>query len=78
MLWEKVPKEYKSKTCYSDFWEAYQLVIPAEQHHACGKEEGQTNHILNHRRVETQIFNTTAHLLSPNVRQNHLIPKVTP
>jgi insertion element IS1 protein InsB len=45
MLWEKVPQEYKSKTCYSDFWEAYQLVIPADQHHACGKEEGQTNHV---------------------------------
>ena len=32
-------------TCYSDFWEAYQAVIPAEQHRAVGQETGETAHV---------------------------------
>ena len=39
----KIPADYKALACYSDFWNAYQKVIPPEQHHACGKEEGETN-----------------------------------
>jgi insertion element IS1 protein InsB len=31
--------------CYSDFWKAYQLVIPSDQHQAVGKESGLTNHV---------------------------------
>ncbi|NJM07054.1 hypothetical protein HC891_14065 [Candidatus Gracilibacteria bacterium] len=30
---------------YTDFWQAYQAVIPDGQHVAGGKETGQTNHI---------------------------------
>ena len=41
-LWERVPAGYRAGHCYTDFWEAYQLVIPAEQHTAAGKESGQT------------------------------------
>jgi IS1 family transposase len=29
----------------SDFWEAYQLVIPSQQHTAAGKERGLTAHV---------------------------------
>ncbi len=32
-------------TCYNDFWQAYQKVIPGNQHHAVGKEPGETAHI---------------------------------
>src|SRR5437868_3970756 len=35
-LWGEVPERYKKATCYSDFWEAYQGVIPQEQHEANG------------------------------------------
>jgi insertion element IS1 protein InsB len=44
-LWGEVPERYKKATCYSDFWEAYQGVIPQEQHEATGKEEGETCHV---------------------------------
>ncbi len=36
---------YRAATCYSDFREAYQGVIPDEQHEAVGKEEGETSHV---------------------------------
>lgn len=45
LLWAKVPKTYKTKMCYSDFWHSYEQVLPKEQHQACGKNEGQTNHV---------------------------------
>src|SRR5919109_4931 len=32
-------------TCYSDFWRAYQAVIPDDQHIAVGKETGETAHV---------------------------------
>ncbi len=44
-LWRAIPKGYKRAPCYSDFWEAYQEVIPEGQHEATGKEEGETSHI---------------------------------
>ena len=44
-LWHKIPSDYQSLMCYSDSWDSYQKVIPASQHQACGKEEGQTNHV---------------------------------
>ncbi len=44
-LWEKIPPDYKNLMCYSDLWDSYQKVIPTEQHHAGGKEEGETNHV---------------------------------
>ncbi|BCM90970.1 hypothetical protein IAD21_02833 [Abditibacteriota bacterium] len=45
LLWAKVPQEYKTQMCYSDFWHSYPKVVPKEQHHACAKQEGQTNHV---------------------------------
>lgn len=44
-LWARVPAAYRTAHCYSDFWEAYQQVLPDEQHTACGKETGQTAHV---------------------------------
>ncbi len=44
-LWEQIPSAYRRGHCYSDFWEAYQLVIPSEQHTAAGKETGFTAHV---------------------------------
>ena len=39
-LWEQVPAPWRTATCYTDFWGAYQAVIPAAQHVAAGKERG--------------------------------------
>ena len=44
-LWGKVPAEYRAAIFYSDFWKAYQQVLPQAQHQAVGKESGQTNHM---------------------------------
>ena len=44
-LWQRIPDGYKACTSYSDFWEAYQKVFPAESHHSVGKETGQTAHV---------------------------------
>ena len=44
-LWEQVPAPWREATCYSDFWEAYQAVLPAQQHVAVGKESGETAHV---------------------------------
>ncbi len=44
-LWERIPAAYRSGLCFTDFWEAYQNVIPPEQHTACGKESGLTAHV---------------------------------
>ena len=39
------PKTNKGSICYSDFWEAYQEVLPEEQHEATGKDQGETSHV---------------------------------
>jgi IS1 family transposase len=44
-LWEQIPADYRRAHCYSDFWEAYSVVIPPEQHTATGKETGLTAHV---------------------------------
>ena len=44
-LWGKIPAEYQNAMLYSDFWKAYQKVLPQDQHQAVGKESGQTNHM---------------------------------
>ena len=45
-LWDSLPPVYRQcATCYTDFWEAYQGILPAKRHQAVGKETGQTNHI---------------------------------
>src|SRR5260370_29319280 len=44
-LWNNIPEAYRKAHCYSDFWAAYQSVIPEEQHTAVRKETGETAHI---------------------------------
>jgi IS1 family transposase len=44
-LWNSLPESYRSGHCYTDFWSAYQAVIPEEQHTAVGKETGETAHV---------------------------------
>jgi insertion element IS1 protein InsB len=41
-LWEAIPHAYRTGLCYTDFWSAYQAVIPEGQHMAVGKETGET------------------------------------
>jgi IS1 family transposase len=43
-LWQRIPAAYRERaTFYSDDWEAYKGVIPAERHVVCGKEAGLTS-----------------------------------
>lgn len=44
-LWQRIPAAYRAAHCFSDFWEAYPVVIPAEQHTAVGKASGETAHV---------------------------------
>ncbi len=44
-LWDKIPPDFRCGQLYSDFWEAYQLVLPPEQHTAVGKDSGETAHV---------------------------------
>lgn len=45
-LWDALPLSYRQQAnCYTDFWAAYETVIPETQHRAVGKETGQTSHI---------------------------------
>jgi insertion element IS1 protein InsB len=42
-LWERLPEAYRGLMTYTDFYAAYEKVIPREQHHACSKGSGLTN-----------------------------------
>lgn len=45
-LWNSLPAVYRQcAVCYTDFWTAYEGVIPKQRHKAVGFESGQTNHI---------------------------------
>lgn len=44
-LWEDIPLAYRASHCFTDFWAAYQAVIPEHQHSAVGKETGETAHV---------------------------------
>lgn len=44
-LWNAIPAAYRSGHCFTDFWAAYQAVIPEEQHTAGGSESGHTTHV---------------------------------
>ena len=45
ILWDSLPQAYSEGYCYTDFWDAYQAVIPTKQHSAFGKETGETAHV---------------------------------
>ncbi len=36
LLWQAIPDSYRIGHCYTDFWSAYQAVIPDEHHAAVG------------------------------------------
>ena len=45
-LWASLPGVYRQcAVAYTDFWQSYETVIPANRHRAVGKETGQTNHM---------------------------------
>jgi insertion element IS1 protein InsB len=44
-LWHRVPDTYRGCVAYSDFWEAYQKVLPQTTHQAVGKESGEVAHM---------------------------------
>lgn len=44
-LWRAIPIIFRQGVCFTDFWDAYQAVIPDELHQAVGKETGLTNHV---------------------------------
>jgi insertion element IS1 protein InsB len=45
-LWNSITVELREHAeFYTDFWEAYEKVLPKEQHYSCGKDEGYTNHV---------------------------------
>jgi IS1 family transposase len=42
-LWERIPEAYRALMTFTDFWKAYQKVVPRGQHQACEKGSGLTN-----------------------------------
>ena len=43
---ESLPPVYRQcAVCYTDFWEAYEEVLPSMRHQAVGKDTGQTSYI---------------------------------
>ena len=45
-LWFSLPGVYRQcAVVYTDFWEAYEKVIPTKRHQAVGKETGKTSYI---------------------------------
>ena len=45
-LWDSLPRDYQELAhFYTDFWQAYQSVLPETRHHSVGKESGKTNHV---------------------------------
>lgn len=44
-LWGALPFDMRKGHCFTDFWVAYQAVIPEDQHTAVGKETGETAHV---------------------------------
>lgn len=45
-LWNSLPPVYRQcAVCFTDFWDAYEKIIPVRRHKAVGKETGLTNHI---------------------------------
>ncbi len=71
-LWKGIPENYKQGLCYSDFWEAYQSVLPDEHHQAVSKATGLTSHVerfnnalrqrLAHEASKTLAFSKSEHM----------------
>jgi insertion element IS1 protein InsB len=51
-VWASLPPDYRKRAiCSTDFYAAYQAVLPSKRHRPVGKESGETAHI--------ERFNTT-------------------
>jgi insertion element IS1 protein InsB len=45
-LWDSLPGEYRQcAVCYTDFWSAYEEVLPSKRHRPVRKDSGKTSHI---------------------------------
>lgn len=45
-LWQSMPAVYRQcAMLYTDYWEAYQAVLPSKRHRAVGKETGLTSYV---------------------------------
>jgi IS1 family transposase len=45
-LWQSLPAVYRQcAVCYSDFWSAYEEVLPSKRHQVVGKHSGKTSYI---------------------------------
>ena len=45
-LWDALPCVYRQYAkVHTDYWEAYQTVIPSKRHEAVGKDSGKTSYI---------------------------------
>ena len=45
-LWKSLPPVYRQcAVCYTDFWSAYEQVLPQNRHRAVAKESGNWNFI---------------------------------
>ena len=43
-LWQSLPPLYRQcAVCYTDFWAAYDEILPESRHRAVGKKSGKTN-----------------------------------
>jgi insertion element IS1 protein InsB len=45
IVYGSYPPVYCAGHYYTDFWQAYQAMIPEEQHTTVGKETGETTHV---------------------------------
>lgn len=70
-LWKRVPADYRHCQSYSDFWQAYQRILPAETHHSVGKETGETAH-------QERWYNTLRQRLARYVRKTLSFSKSDP
>jgi insertion element IS1 protein InsB len=43
-LWQAIPQAYRDRPVFTDEFNVYPLIVPAEQHHPVPKGSGQTNH----------------------------------
>ena len=65
-LWDSLPPVYREHArCYTDCWEAYQAIFPADRHRAVGKDSGKTHPI--------ERFNGTLRQRVSSMSQENLI-----
>jgi len=64
-LWDSLPQVYREcDVCYTDFWSAYNTVIPEKCHKAVGKATGKTNHIERFNNTMVNEFHGWSEILS--------------